>query len=94
MAKRKVSELEGGASCGRPEIDLQTTNVKKLSAFRLRELFGLEKPRFKYAKWNPSQPITFLTCGTVFFLCTRLLMDTFKDAAIEWKEVNLTFEWG
>jgi len=65
--------------------------VKGHSAFRLRQLLRLEKAQVKYANWNPPKPITFLTCVTVFFLCTRLLMDVFKDEAIDWEEVILTF---
>ena len=92
MVKRKHA-VDGQCEhrSGRPTEDLQTTKVKKHSPFQVRDLFGLEKPAFKLANFNASQPQTFLTIVTFVFFVTRLLMDTNKDFAIDWKNVVLDF---
>ena len=54
---------------------------------QVRKLLGLDRPEFRTKAWDASCPVTFLTVATFVFYVTRSLMDSHKDAPIDWTEV-------
>ena len=97
MGKKAVGpqRSHGGRrpGAGRKKKNMRVTQIGCRTPKQVRTLLGLDRPEFKTETWDASNPVTFLTVATVAFFLTRHLMDSHKEAAIDWEAAASAHKW-
>ena len=95
MGKNKAGWGGKRTGSGRKRATVRKATVKKQSPLRLRQLLGVESAEFQ---GNPRagglamrNPRAFLTCLSFLFVAIRVMMQKFRDTAIDWSCVSLSF---
>ena len=95
MGKNKAGWGGKRTGSGRKRATVRKATVKKQSLLRLRQLLGVESAEFQ---GNPRagglamrNPRAFLTSLSFLFVAIRVLMQQFRDTAIDWSCVSLSF---
>ena len=95
MGKKKAGWGGKRTGSGRKRATVRKATVKKQSPLRLRQLLGVESVEFQ---GNPRagglamrNHRAFLTCLSFLFVAIRVMMQKFRDTAVDWSCVSLSF---